>query len=246
MFQVADDHITRAKTRQKFYSIPSIRNMIAVRQLSFIGKAVRSNTPGLPTKLMITACCNNKRHKKGGRPQLHNKDTLVSNLQLLFDKVNYVMIDDQGSLKDWIKYAQDPAIWRELICCLLDSTKELPKQPNWDTRRRSTRNQTRNSQPESSTRDEPNRRPPPRNQRRDRPSRPWRRNQVGVNRYDSFKILGLEIGASEIEVTVAYRALARIYHPDRIPNDKTDMNREEATAHFQLLNNAYRHLKNIL
>ena len=60
--------------------------------------------------------------------------------------------------------------------------------------------------------------------------------------YDSYKILGLELDASEIEVKIAYRALARIFHPDKIPNNKTNMNRDEATIHFQLLNNAKEHL----
>ena len=67
-----------------------------------------------------------------------------------------------------------------------------------------------------------------------------------MQRYDSYKILGLEIGASEVEVKVAYRALARIFHPDKIPNNKTNMNREEATIHFQLLNNAKEHLIRVL
>jgi DnaJ-class molecular chaperone len=33
--------------------------------------------------------------------------------------------------------------------------------------------------------------------------------------YDSLKILGLGLGASEREVKLAYRRLASIFHPDK-------------------------------
>ena len=117
MTQVKEDHIKREDILKMFYGIPNIRTTIAVRQLSFIGKVVRSNTPNLPTRLMITACCKHKR--SSGRPQLHNKDTLVSNLQLMFERIEYVNVDATGRLKDWIKYAQDASIWKELIRCML-------------------------------------------------------------------------------------------------------------------------------
>jgi curved DNA-binding protein CbpA len=38
---------------------------------------------------------------------------------------------------------------------------------------------------------------------------------VGRSLEHSFKALGLGLGATETEVKVAYRALARIYHPDK-------------------------------
>ena len=154
--------------------------MIAVGQLSFIGKVVRSDIPNLPTKFMITACCNHPRCEDHGRPQYHNKDTLVDNLKLLFEKVEYVKIDDKGSIKDWIKYAQHVDIWKELISCLSDPTKELPKQPEWNKKRRSrrTRGQGESNQSDSSSsssNEESNnqenksnhRTSPPRNQRRE-------------------------------------------------------------------------------
>ena len=39
--------------------------------------------------------------------------------------------------------------------------------------------------------------------------------QVGRSMYDSLKILGLGLGASEREVKLAYRRLASIFHPDK-------------------------------
>ena len=38
---------------------------------------------------------------------------------------------------------------------------------------------------------------------------------VGCSLEHSFRALGLGLGATETEVKVAYRALARIYHPDK-------------------------------
>ncbi|EJK64411.1 hypothetical protein THAOC_14854 [Thalassiosira oceanica] len=62
------------------------------------------------------------------------KDTLVSNLQLMFERIEYVNIDAKGNLKDWIKYAQDASVWKELIQCMLDPQRELPARPNWGSR----------------------------------------------------------------------------------------------------------------
>jgi DnaJ-class molecular chaperone len=58
--------------------------------------------------------------------------------------------------------------------------------------------------------------------------------------YDSLKILGLGLRASEREVKLAYRCLACIYHPDKWEqtHQNTGMTLPETAAHFQLLNNA--------
>ena len=36
--------------------------------------------------------------------------------------------------QDWIKYAQDTPIWKELIQCMLDPQRKLPARPNWESR----------------------------------------------------------------------------------------------------------------
>ena len=175
-----------------FYNIPNIRTTIAVRQLSFIGKAVRNDTPNLPTRLMITACCNHKR--SSGRPQLHNKDTLVSNLQLMFERIEYVNIDATGRLQDWIKYAQDASVWKELIQCMLDPQRELPARPNWGSRDSSNRGANSQSNSSSQRREQSGprqeragRRPPPRASREEEPTRrQWDPEGVGRNLFDSF------------------------------------------------------------
>jgi curved DNA-binding protein CbpA len=62
--------------------------------------------------------------------------------------------------------------------------------------------------------------------------------------YDSLKILGLGLGASEREVKLAYRRLALIFHPDKWDHSRhtTGMTLPETTTHLQLLNNAQSYL----
>jgi DnaJ-class molecular chaperone len=71
---------------------------------------------------------------------------------------------------------------------------------------------------------------------------------VGYAIYDSLKILGLGLGASERDVKLAYRNLAHLYHPDKWEDlhHITGMSLAETTAHFQLLNKAQSHLRQAL
>ena len=254
MTQVQEDHIKNETIREMFYGIPDIKTTIAMRQLSFIGKAVRNNTPNLPTRLMITACCNHERPKQGGRPQLHLKDTLCNNLALMFERVDYVNIDVTGRIKDWIKYAQDAPIWKELIRCMLDPQRKLPARPNWESRdssntgANSQSNQSNQRQEQSGPRRErTGRRPPPRAHRDEEPTnRQWNPEGVGRNLFDSFGVLGLGFDATEMDVKTAFRMLALRYHPDKNDPEITGMNRDQATAHFQLLNTANSYLRSVL
>ncbi len=69
--------------------------------------------------------------------------------------------------------------------------------------------------------------------------------QVGRCVYDSLKILGLGLGASERKIKLAYRQLACLYHPDKWEHAQatTGKTLEETIAHFQLLNNAQAFLR---
>jgi len=51
-------------------------------------------------------------------------------------------------------------------------------------------------------------------------------------------ILGLGLGASETEIKVHYRQLARTYHPDKNDPATTGQTAKEASEFFKLLNNA--------
>ena len=76
--QVKEEHIKNVFVQQKFYDIPRVRNMIAARQMRFIGKVVRGPW-SRPAKRMLTACCANIRLAQ--RPNFHNKCLLVSKLE---------------------------------------------------------------------------------------------------------------------------------------------------------------------
>ena len=54
---------------------------------------------------------------------------------------------------------------------------------------------------------------------------------------DPYKVLGVPYGASEEEVTKAYRRLAKKYHPDLNPNDPT------AAQKMSEINAAYEQIK---
>jgi DnaJ-class molecular chaperone len=53
----------------------------------------------------------------------------------------------------------------------------------------------------------------------------------------ALKLLGLGLGASEMEVKVCYRQMAREYHPDK-NQEVTGITAAEASNFFKLLNNA--------
>lgn len=66
---------------------------------------------------------------------------------------------------------------------------------------------------------------------------------VGRNRYDSIKALGLTDDATISDIKHRFRTLSLIYHPDKY-NESLGISKETATEHFQLLNNAYMFLRN--
>ena len=69
---------------------------------------------------------------------------------------------------------------------------------------------------------------------------------VGHSLDHSFKALGLGLGATETEVKVRYRALARIYHPDKHDPTRTGLSHEAAADYFKLINNAQAYLSEVL
>jgi len=157
----------------------------------------------------------------------------------------------------------------------VDRDAELPNRPEqWTRRRRSPRNHD-NQGADSAFPPTPPRRPranresdrernenvppppsPPRRRRRPPPrqesnnddwqERDYIAENVGKFLYDSLKILGLGLGASEAEVKTKYRALSRVYHPDKHDSSKTNMTDEEASDFFKLINNAQSYLREVL
>jgi hypothetical protein len=122
-----------------FYSIPCVRNIIAARQMDFIGKMIRG-PPERPSCNMITACCDHK--QRVGRPQTTGKNFIVENLRLLFQEISTVQIDRYGSLQNWIHEASNKKYWCQLVERLLHPSTPLPDRPDdwgplpsWQARR---------------------------------------------------------------------------------------------------------------
>ena len=71
--------------------------------------------------------------------------------------------------------------------------------------------------------------------------------QVGRTRRDSLGIFLLPSTATEREIKVQYRRLARKYHPDKYHlttnTVSSEMTELEAQVHFQLISNAYEFLR---
>ncbi len=106
-----------------FCSIPCVQNMIAARQVNFIGKMIRG-PPDCPSRNMITACCDHKR--RAGQPQTTGKIFMDENLRLLFQDFDTVNIDHFGFLRDWIHKATDKKYWDQLVKRLLLPDTPLP------------------------------------------------------------------------------------------------------------------------
>ena len=194
----------------------------------------------------------------------------MQNLRLLFAQIPEVVIDDYGSVKDWFKEASHESYWTALVRHLLDIQAPLPARPTeWPLpRRRSPRGHQSSSVPQDdtnsaeSTEDNssndntepppipspPRRRPPPPppSPRRSQPRTEYDPEMVGRSLEHSFKALGLGLGATETEVKIAYRALARIYHPDKHDPVRTGMTQVEASDYFKLINNAQSYLCEVL
>jgi hypothetical protein len=204
---------------------------------------------------MLTACCQHKRNQ--GRPYLHNKDVIVQHLRLLFAHTPEVLIDDYGSVKDWHREAMHEQYWTQLIQCLLDNQAPTPPRPtSWPPpRRRSPRTNGPHPSPTAPSNDPTSDSPPVPSPPRRRPPPPPPRHQQQQSNYDpalvhslehSLRALGLGLGASEIDVRVAYRALARIYHPDKHDPAQTGLTNEQAADYFKVINNAQAYLREVL
>ena len=252
--QVIDEHITNDSVRMRFCRIPSLQNQIAKRQLTFIGKVVRNSDDQIPTRL-LTAWCNHPRRR--GAPLQSNKKSLVRNLQLIVPSV-----PKDGRLSSCALYALDGSYWNHLV-------SQLGTQPtDWEGEVPGAANYTAPPPPQGPPRSPPrNRAPPPPSPRRSSTSSPpvpspppqrrppppssqnseseWNYdpNGVGRNRRDSFGILQLNSAATEREIKVQYRRLARIYHPDKYDGSTNPMTKEQSQEHFKLINNAYEFLR---
>ena len=125
--QVIDEHITNDSIRKRFCHIPSMRNQIAKKQLTFIGKVIRNSDEQIPSQL-LTAWCNHPGRR--GAPLQNNKKNLVQNIQLLLPSV-----PKDGRLSSWGFYALDSSYWNHLVSQLgtqpTDWEGEIPGSVNY-------------------------------------------------------------------------------------------------------------------
>ena len=262
MAEVKENRISNKKLQEKFYNIQSGRNMIAARQLQFLGKLVRSEDSSIP-KQLLTAWVNHKRLPGGVLTT--TKTSYVKSLQRLYPKNTYrkdaetgkqvpieIHMDRFGSLKYWIEDAMDEKRWQWMIDSKLRFPHRKIPEPTQNT-----------DKPHTHTQDnQPPRTPPRRNnnnnreRRRNPPPSPPRNGSsqnydpegVGRNIYDSLAILGLTLqdDITERHIRRKYMELARKYHPDKNNPEESGRNHEEATQFFQLLNNAHTYLRETL
>ena len=104
-----------------FFSILTIRNQIAFRQLTYIGKIVRGKSTHIAARL-LTAWCDHP--CTVGRPILTNKPCIVRNIQLVITEV-----DDDGTLASCLFNAPDASFWNNLLRTLKHPENDPPESP---------------------------------------------------------------------------------------------------------------------
>ena len=102
--------ITNESVQTQFFDIPTIRNQIAQRQLTFIGKVVCNKDDQIPSQL-LTAWFNNK-WRRGGVLQ-NNKKNRAQNRCLVSPGVG-----KDGLIMTWVYSDLDAAYWKYLISLL--------------------------------------------------------------------------------------------------------------------------------
>ena len=121
--QVIDKRITNGSVRTRFFNIPTIRNKIAQRQLTFIGKVVRNKDDQIPTQV-LTAWCDNKCRRDGVLQ--NNKKNLSKNIRLVIPGAA-----KDGLLTTRVYFALDAAYWKYLISLLGNKpTEQAGTEPN--------------------------------------------------------------------------------------------------------------------
>ena len=104
-----------------FYNLPCVKNQVAFRQLTNVGKIIKREGSHVPTRLLTTWC--DDLSKRGGQP-VTNKDRILKNLWLALPHV-----DDTGSLYTWVFHALDAKYWFLLLWTLKHLSIQTPENP---------------------------------------------------------------------------------------------------------------------
>jgi len=180
------------------------------------------------------------------------------------ETTTYQIHNPDGKLSNWLPIALDKRLWEWHIHKLCHPNGPIPPRPtptqNTDDNPPHTEGQTNHDDTRNNNR---HRRRRPRDQQRTPGSTPNRNHHsephpdptqnhtrcdydptnVGRTRADSLRALGLNDNATDNEIKLQFRRLSLIYHPDKY-SDTLGISEDEATAHFQILNNAYSYLRN--
>ena len=122
MGHMRERHIKNSYICTMFYNISCVRNQVAFRQLTYVGKILCREKSHVLMKF-FTAWCDNPR-KRGGQ-LLTKKDSLVQNLQLIIHGV-----DDVGLVLTWGFYALDATHWFLLLSNIKHPAKTTPHHPS--------------------------------------------------------------------------------------------------------------------
>ena len=267
---VIDEKITNESVRKRFFNILTIRYQLVKQQLTFIGKVVRNSEDQIPTQ-MLTAWCDNKR--KPGAPLQNNKNTLAQNIRLIVPSAAkyglltiwvYLalyggywahLVNQLGTYPlTWdgaepnLRSTPPPRSSRRTVVPSTPPCRQAP--PNSSPPFRAchphfTLTPTRRNAPQPSLRCKalPRRKNSPRQTQSDHQN--YDRKKLDHNRGDFLGILNLPVSytATEREIKVQYRRLARIYHPYKYNPTTNKTSKYEAQEHFKLINNAYKYLR---
>ena len=101
------------------YNIPTVKNQIALRQLTYLGKIFCREYSHIPTRL-LTVWCDHPR--KFGRPILTNNQYMVRNIQQVI-----LNVDAYGAMSTWGFHTLDAQHWNDLLNTLRHPSFEPPE-----------------------------------------------------------------------------------------------------------------------
>ena len=226
------------------------------------------DNPRLPAGVLMT----NKKALVRGINALIPEHT-TEKVKIKCKKTGVTRIEDRlnpnGKLDLWLPTALNKKLWEWHIYKLTHPNTPLPPKPPESTTTEdqdaTDTNQEDDDPPSDDNQREHNsqhrdhrnshrdhQRPRDRDHHQETPSDPahnhtrrdYNPDNVGRNRMDSLRALGLQPNATQSEIKHRFRRLSLIYHPDKYSDTILDISKDDSTSHFQLLNNAYDYLRN--
>eukprot|EP00978_Attheya_sp_CCMP212_P012017 scaffold29800_cov23-Attheya_sp.AAC.1 len=118
MTQVEEERITNHQILKRI-DIPSMENIIAKRQLKWLGKIVRMEERRLPIKMLSFRL---PTPRPAHKPHTTNRNSLVRSLQILDPNIS-----KHGILDEWFPSAQNEEEWNQRIENIFVNEKEPPR-----------------------------------------------------------------------------------------------------------------------